>query len=85
MDKKHGTSKGGGPSNPIALQVDKLRPRALGWYIGLQDMEIHSIYGEWCCCCCSVAQLCPTLCNPMDRNTQSAIFKYKKVFYETPL
>ena len=22
-----------------------------------------------CCCCCSVAQLCPTLCDPMDCST----------------
>ena len=25
-----------------------------------------------CCCCCSVAQLCPTLCDPMDCSTQGS-------------
>ena len=32
------------------------------WYIHL--------YGYACiCCCCSLAQLCPTLCNPVDGST----------------
>ena len=26
-----------------------------------------------CCCCCSVAKLCPTLCNPMNRSHQASL------------
>ena len=29
-----------------------------------------NIYNNAYCFCCSVAQLCPTLCNPMDCSTQ---------------
>jgi len=47
----------------------------LMWYITLTDLQmlnhpcIHGINPtqSWCCCCCcSVAQSCPTLCDPMD-------------------
>ena len=32
------------------------------WAVGYWDLDPH-------CCCCSVAQLWPTLCNPMDGST----------------
>ena len=32
----------------------------------LRSVESVKLYGHWnaCCCCCSVAQSCPTLCDP---------------------
>ena len=31
-----------------------------------KENEKGCIYIYCCCCCCSIAQSCPTLCNPMD-------------------
>ena len=42
--------------------------------------------GRWilCCCCCSVAQLCPTLCNPLDCNTTGfPVFHHLPEFAQT--
>ena len=31
-----------------------------------REKKSYSIIVVKCCCCCSVAQLCPTLCDPVD-------------------
>ena len=31
--------------------------------------KVRNLAPTLCCCCCSVAQSCPTLCNPMDCST----------------
>ena len=46
------------------------------WWIttvlwGYLVMELGDCHCPVCCCCCSVAQLCPTLYNPMDCSTPS--------------
>ena len=49
------------------------------WWIttvlwGYLTMELGDCYCPLSCCCCSVAQLCPTFCNPMDCSTPSFPF-----------
>ena len=43
------------------------------WKLGLREdkslghsHKVSIVYGKSNCWCCLVAQLCPTLCNPMD-------------------
>ena len=41
----------------------------LGTEPELQDFKLAITFEEEFCCCCSVANLCPTLCDPMDCST----------------
>ena len=34
-----------------------------------QALNVHFLISTTLCCCCSVAQLCPTLCYPIDCST----------------
>ena len=38
----------------------------LGTEPELQDFKLAITFEEEFCCCCSVANMCPTLCDPMD-------------------
>ena len=44
-------------------------PHDLCWYKTTTMHERPTSSLPEPCCCCSVAQLCPTLCNPMDDST----------------
>ena len=39
------------------------------WMFSEVIVTTHRGAEHLCCCCCSVAQLCPTLCSPMDCST----------------
>ena len=41
----------------------------LGTEPELQDFKLAITFEEEFCCCCSVANMCPTLCDPMDCST----------------
>ena len=54
--------------NPGIEPASLMSPALAGRFFATSATK--NIYNNAYCFCCSVAQLCPTLCNPMDYSTQ---------------